>query len=129
MRSFGWHARIECAGQVVGAGFLVTPDKVLTCAHVVHGSAEAAVTVSFPQLPAAPPVPARVVVHGGWSGGVTDAGDMAVLELDYPVSLARPPSRRPGPSAEVPPPNWSRTASRRGPTRVCSPPTVPCPAC
>lgn len=106
MQSSEWHARIECAGQVVGAGFLVTPDKVLTCAHVVHGSAGATVAVSFPQFPASPPVPARIVVHGGWSGGVTDAGDMAVLELDRPVSLAPaafapPGAERGSPSPEL----------------------------
>ncbi|MDX3579430.1 trypsin-like peptidase domain-containing protein [Streptomyces sp. FL07-04A] len=81
MNSAEWHARIECGGRVAGAGFLVTPRKVLTCAHVVDGAAPDALTVTFTELPGAPAVPARVVADGGWGGGATDLGDLAVLEL------------------------------------------------
>ncbi|MET9757787.1 trypsin-like peptidase domain-containing protein [Streptomyces sp. NPDC006372] len=88
MNSAEWHARIELRGQVVGAGFLVTPSTVLTCAHVVRHGEDLAVTLT--ELPGSPPVPARVVAHGGWSGGSTDLGDLAVLELDreMPVTPA-----------------------------------------
>ena len=50
MRGPTWHARIECGGMVLGAGFLVTPSTVLTCAHVVRDG-DAGITVSFPGRP------------------------------------------------------------------------------
>lgn len=83
-----WHARIEYDGKVAGAGFLVTRDKVLTCAHVVRGGDRAALTVTFPQRRGCAPVPARVVAHGGWAGHPTDPGDLAVLQLDREVAIA-----------------------------------------
>lgn len=88
MKSAEWHARIECAGQVVGAGFLVTPRKVLTCAHVVHEGSAEALTVTFTERPGSAPVPARLVADGGWAGGTTDLGDLAVLELAEEVPIA-----------------------------------------
>ncbi|MFH8284443.1 VMAP-C domain-containing protein [Streptomyces antibioticus] len=88
MRSAEWHARIESAGRVVGAGFLVTPRKVLTCAHVVSQGPPDALTVTFPERPDCAAVPARVVADGGWRGGVTDPGDLAVLELDHDLPIA-----------------------------------------
>ncbi|GHF70361.1 VMAP-C domain-containing protein [Streptomyces griseosporeus] len=81
-----WHARIECGGRIAGAGFLVTPDTVLTCAHVALG--RDAPTVTFTEGVGCPTVPARVVAHGGWAGGATDLGDLAVLRLAEPVPLA-----------------------------------------
>ncbi|SDO92340.1 Trypsin-like peptidase domain-containing protein [Streptomyces sp. cf386] len=86
-----WHARIECGGTVSGAGFLVTPDKVLTCAHVIENSDLAPVTVTFPQRPGDAPVAARVVAHGGWDGRVSELGDLAVLELDREVPITPAP--------------------------------------
>ncbi|MGW7507415.1 VMAP-C domain-containing protein [Streptomyces massasporeus] len=86
MNSAEWHARIELRGRVAGAGFLVTPSTVLTCAHVVGDGEDLAVT--FTERPGTPAVPARVVAHGGWSGGVTDPGDLAVLELDREMPMA-----------------------------------------
>ncbi|WP_369169128.1 trypsin-like peptidase domain-containing protein [Streptomyces sp. R28] len=83
-----WHARIECGGRVSGAGFLVAPDKVLTCAHVVENSDVGPVTVTFPQRPGDAPVAARVVAHGGWDGRVHELGDLAVLELDREPAIA-----------------------------------------
>ncbi|MGW0498510.1 trypsin-like peptidase domain-containing protein [Streptomyces sp. NPDC003007] len=80
------HARVELRGRVAGAGFLVTPNTVLTCAHVVADGEDLAVT--FTERPGTPPVPARVVAHGGWSGGVTDPGDLAVLRLDREMPIA-----------------------------------------
>ncbi|MFF6912689.1 trypsin-like peptidase domain-containing protein [Streptomyces sp. NPDC012466] len=86
LNSAEWHARIELRGRVTGAGFLVTPNTVLTCAHVVADGEDLAVT--FTERPGTPPVPARVVAHGGWSGGVTDPGDLAVLRLDREMPIA-----------------------------------------
>ncbi|WP_097222959.1 MULTISPECIES: VMAP-C domain-containing protein [unclassified Streptomyces] len=86
MNSAEWHARIELRGRVAGAGFLVTPRTVLTCAHVVGDGED--LTVTFTERPGTPAVPARVVAHGGWSGGVTDPGDLAVLELDREMPMA-----------------------------------------
>ncbi|MDH6215489.1 hypothetical protein M2283_002793 [Streptomyces pseudovenezuelae] len=83
-----WQARVECGGRLAGAGFLVTSDKVLTCAHVVQDGDRAPVTVSFPQRPGAEPVPARVVAQGGWPGLRADRGDLAVLQLESEVAIA-----------------------------------------
>ena len=85
MSSTSWHARINC-GRDTGAGFLVTEQHVLTCAHVVAHSDKDPVVVSFAHGGEGE-VPARVVAHGGWDGRDTDPGDLAVLELDRPVSL------------------------------------------
>ncbi|MEU2924800.1 trypsin-like peptidase domain-containing protein [Streptomyces sp. NPDC007251] len=91
MTAASWHARIECRGMVAGAGFLVGPRTVLTCAHVVHHSEPGTLTVSFPNRPDVTAVPATLAVHGGWAGGATDPGDLAVLELSrqVPQSPAR----------------------------------------
>ncbi|MFD5479087.1 VMAP-C domain-containing protein [Streptomyces hawaiiensis] len=86
LNSAEWHARVELRGRVAGAGFLVTPSTVLTCAHVVGDGQDLA--VAFTERPGTPAVPARVVAHGGWAGGVTDPGDLAVLELDREVPIA-----------------------------------------
>jgi hypothetical protein len=84
-----WHARIVC-GKEVGAGFLVSARRVLTCAHVVRFGDTAQIAVTFPGRRDLGTVPASVAVHGGWRGGVTDPGDLAVLELarDVPVAPA-----------------------------------------
>ncbi|MEV0633890.1 trypsin-like peptidase domain-containing protein [Streptomyces sp. NPDC050619] len=86
MNSAAWHARIVC-GKEVGAGFLVSPRRVLTCAHVVRWSGTSAVTVTFPNSRELGPVTATVAVHGGWAGDAADPGDLAVLELDREVPL------------------------------------------
>ncbi|MFC7841696.1 trypsin-like peptidase domain-containing protein [Streptomyces sp. NPDC057382] len=96
-----WHARIELRGEVTGAGFLVTPSTVLTCAHVVGDGEDLAVV--FTELPGTEPVRARVVAHGGWAGGPTDPGDLAVLELDTEVPVA-PAALAPAGSAHGPAP-------------------------
>ncbi|CAM5473471.1 MULTISPECIES: trypsin-like peptidase domain-containing protein [Streptomyces] len=87
MRGAAWQARIAC-GDAVGAGFLVTGRRLLTCAHVVRWSDRAAVTVTFPHARELGALSASVVAHGGWAGGVTDPGDVVVLELDRDVPLA-----------------------------------------
>ncbi|MFI0192274.1 trypsin-like peptidase domain-containing protein [Streptomyces sp. NPDC017082] len=92
MGSAAWHARIAC-GDEVGAGFLVTGRRVLTCAHVVRCRDRAAVTVTFPHARELGELSATVVRHGGWAGEVTDPGDMAVLELDVADDLPLAPAR------------------------------------
>ncbi|MGQ4386594.1 phosphorylase family protein [Streptomyces sp. SAS_270] len=101
MGSVSWQARIHC-GRNTGAGILVSERLVLTCAHVVAGSPTEPLSVSFPfggslgkgglresgglGAPNAS-IPARVIAHGGWAGGNTDPGDLAILELDYAVAI------------------------------------------
>ncbi|MFI2431922.1 trypsin-like peptidase domain-containing protein [Streptomyces sp. NPDC018693] len=88
MKSAEWHARIEYAGAVAGAGFLVTPRTVLTCAHVVDEGPADALTVTFTERPDLPSLRARVVAHGGWAADApTDLGDLAVLELERAVPI------------------------------------------
>ncbi|MFJ8493528.1 trypsin-like peptidase domain-containing protein [Streptomyces sp. NPDC094038] len=98
MSGAAWHARIECGGAVSGAGFLVAPRTVLTCAHVVQDREWAPLTVSFPNRRDLGGLTATVAVHGGWAGGWTDPGDLAVLELDREVPLR--PARFAPPGAE-----------------------------
>ncbi|MFC8508392.1 trypsin-like peptidase domain-containing protein [Streptomyces sp. NPDC057411] len=90
------------SGRVVGAGFLVAPDTVATCAHVVAEAAgepgipeeppDGPVRLDFPLLPgreagerppAGPAVLAEVLV---WR----PAADVALLRLDAPVPGSRP---------------------------------------
>lgn len=78
-----WRVRIDRAGRVAGAGFLVTPDTVLTCAHVVRG--QGPLTVTFTEIHGRPGIPAKVIKHGGWADKPTDPGDVAVLRLAEPV--------------------------------------------
>jgi hypothetical protein len=75
-----WRARIDTAnGLVRGAGLLVAPKQVLTCAHVVDGLD--AVLVTFPGAPNAPAIPATVEWRGPWRRE-GDPGDIAIVELD-----------------------------------------------
>ncbi|MEU1388835.1 MULTISPECIES: serine protease [unclassified Nonomuraea] len=84
-------------GAVAGAGFLIAPDRALTCAHVVSGALGHAdgppppgawVTVELPFAGDHAPVRAHVEhwVHTAADG----SGDIAVLRLD-----AAPPGGRP----------------------------------
>lgn len=95
MSGTAWHARVEC-GPEVGAGFLVSGRHVLTCAHVVRRREVAPVVVSFPGRRELTGIPATVAVHGGWQGGPTDPGDLAVLELDREVPLTPAEFASPG---------------------------------
>jgi WD40 repeat protein len=84
----------SAAGEVIGAGFLVSADVVCTCAHVVAGalgvpgsSEEApgeAVDLDFPLLHGRPR--ARAVVVSWRHGGQ----DVALLRLEAAVEGARP---------------------------------------
>ncbi|MFD7977504.1 trypsin-like peptidase domain-containing protein [Streptomyces sp. NPDC059071] len=80
-----WHVRVEHAGEVLGAGFLVSADTVLTCAHVVQEVEH--VTLRFPGAQGLGELAARVAVRGPWGGRPTDVGDVAVLALDRPVAV------------------------------------------
>ncbi|MEU6085616.1 trypsin-like peptidase domain-containing protein [Streptomyces sp. NPDC047085] len=104
MRGGSWNARIESGGVVIGAGFLVTPSTVLTCAHVVRDGDGAPLTVSFPGHRDLAAVPASVAVHGGWAGGDTDPGDLAVLELDRQVPIGPAGFAPPGAEQGLPAP-------------------------
>ncbi|MEW2246151.1 trypsin-like peptidase domain-containing protein [Streptomyces sp. NPDC006975] len=97
MSGTAWHARVVC-GTEVGAGFLVSPRHVLTCAHVVRCADTDPVTVAFPNSRPLGELPAAVTVRGGWRGGPADPGDLAVLELTEDVALA--PARFAPPGAE-----------------------------
>ncbi|MFF4857643.1 trypsin-like peptidase domain-containing protein [Streptomyces rubiginosohelvolus] len=80
-----WHARVDHAGTVLGSAFLITPDTLLTCAHVVHHADE--ISVWFPAAQAVGSVPARVTARGAWGGSPSDSGDIALLTLDRPVGV------------------------------------------
>ncbi|AUG77023.1 hypothetical protein CFP65_2172 [Kitasatospora sp. MMS16-BH015] len=92
MRDVSWLARITTGGPTptTGAGVLVTDRWVLTCAHVVAGTARA--TVTLVNRPAFPPLGATVLRRGPWRGDGT--GDLAVLALDEPLpGYAAAPAR------------------------------------
>jgi len=77
-------------GQIAGAGSLVTPSHILTCAHVVERTmpAEAPtgpVLVTSGRSPGAEPVLGRVVA---WDA--SEDADVAVLEIPAPLPGAAP---------------------------------------
>ncbi|WP_326713135.1 trypsin-like peptidase domain-containing protein [Streptomyces sp. NBC_01474] len=102
MNSARRRARTEC-GRQIGAGFLVTGRKAVTCAHVIADGGAAPLTVTFPPAAGAVAVPARVVSHGGWGGRPTDPGDLAVLALDEDAPVD-PAAFAPGDAAFGEPP-------------------------
>ncbi|MUN39832.1 VMAP-C domain-containing protein [Actinomadura litoris] len=94
----GWVGRPE--GGRLGAAFLISPTRLLTCAHSVRGLAEARVGFSGA---AGAGERAKVIACGDWNAP-GDLGDVAVLELEAPVQ------RRP---ARLAAPDDLRGASRR----------------
>ena len=95
---------LDDAGEPVGAGFLLGPDVVATCAHVVADATrtdpysaappEGAVRLDFPLLADGASRSARVA---RWLPIAADGtGDIAVLQLDAPAPLGArmPPLRR-----------------------------------
>jgi NTP-dependent ternary conflict system VMAP-like protein/trypsin-like peptidase len=82
-----WPVRVfDAADPDSGAaGFLVTPDAVMTCAHVVAGMTDP--TVRFAAATGLEDQPARVIARGEWRPGGDDHGDVAVLALPRPVRL------------------------------------------
>lgn len=87
-----WAARIRRAdGKIAGTGILLSPDRVLTCAHVVAEGER--VTAEFVGAPGrvVPCVPARVL-SGAYRPETRDAdgdpsGDVALLGLDRPMPV------------------------------------------
>ncbi|CCH29949.1 hypothetical protein ABZ816_32230 [Actinosynnema sp. NPDC047251] len=95
--------RVRVGGEVVGAGFLVTPSLAVTCAHVAASDATAphppadAVVVEFPLL-GADVVPARIVA---WQplcrdGAAFPAGGMPERVGDVEGGRIYPRPGRPG---------------------------------
>lgn len=93
------------SGQIAGAGCLVLPRTVLTCAHVVEKALGRqypksrpvdAVLIDFPHCSDIKPVKATVA-KDGWFPVDRERGDVAVLELhaDPPPDSRQPPLRRP----------------------------------
>lgn len=94
-----WHWRAwvgHPSGGKLGAAFLVTETRLLTCAHTVHGMDGA--HVGFPGH--LEDLPAKVVRRGGWRRA-GDPGDVAVLELSAPVPLPPAPLAAPGRAREL----------------------------
>ena len=90
-----WTVRIrDAAGAVVGAGLLLAPDTVLTCAHVVPDGADC--TVELPGGPGDEPVALPASVSpGAFVPPATDdvgdpSGDVALLHLGQTPSHPRP---------------------------------------
>ncbi|MFE9771734.1 tetratricopeptide repeat protein [Streptomyces sp. NPDC005931] len=91
----------------VGAGLLVTPRQVLTCAHVVRpGTAPGVPTdpvyVQFQFARHHDPIAATVVPEGWHPAGGHDTGDIAVLELAGPA----PAGAAPAPLRTTDPGTW-----------------------
>ncbi|MGY3676499.1 nSTAND1 domain-containing NTPase [Streptomyces sp. TE33382] len=93
----------RAVGPVAGAGFLVTPDIVCTCAHVVADAlglprdTESAPTdvvrLEFPLLRDVDgriPAVSATVVSWQPTREEDDSGDVALLRLHHPVAGARP---------------------------------------
>ncbi|MEJ2853423.1 MULTISPECIES: nSTAND1 domain-containing NTPase [unclassified Saccharothrix] len=80
--------RVRHGGGVVGAGFLVAADLVVTCAHVIPDP-DLPVTLDFPLLPGRPEVVGEVV---RWVGVAEDGGgDVAVVRVVAPGGAAAVP--------------------------------------
>ncbi|WP_431933287.1 trypsin-like peptidase domain-containing protein [Nonomuraea jabiensis] len=89
-----WRARIDEVGagarQTLGAGLLVSPNLVLTCAHVVRDKQE--VRVAFLQAGRQDLLDLSATVHmrGRWRS-TGNEGDVAVLKLEHEVDI--PPAQ------------------------------------
>jgi vWA-MoxR associated protein C-terminal domain/Trypsin-like peptidase domain len=105
MNGMAWRARIDDAegkgAEILGAGFLVTPTQVLTCAHVVEGRDR--VSVTFPGAVGGSDLPAAVRRLTGW-GQPGDRGDVALVELDDPAPAGVEPCAFAPPDALQPQP-------------------------
>ncbi|NVI86676.1 hypothetical protein [Actinomadura sp. BRA 177] len=109
MDDWQWRAWVgHPSGGKLGAAFLVTETRLLTCAHTVHGLDEA--RVGFPGL--LEDLPVKVVRRGGWQR-LGDLGDVAVLELAAPIQV--PPAQLAGPDQAR---DLAADFRRPGPPRV-----------
>lgn len=91
MDEWHWRARIDTDTDrpaVLGAGFLIDSQRVLTCAHVVSGFTH--IRVSFPGGPEG--LRAAVVPLTRWTQ-LGDHGDIALVQLEAPTSVS--PARFP----------------------------------
>jgi vWA-MoxR associated protein C-terminal domain/Trypsin-like peptidase domain len=80
----GCVVRVE--GEQVGTGFLIGPDLVVTCSHVVGGRDE--VHLAFPLEPGQPERGSTVIFRGVVGPGeVSGLNDMAVLKLTEPIDI------------------------------------------
>src|SRR5580658_7280913 len=98
----GWLRAHATADDLAGCAFLIGPDVVLTCAHVI--GAHLGLTKPVPKEPPADPITIRfealqaeVTGHvrpGGWFGNERPApgelSDIAVVCLDKPVEAISP---------------------------------------
>jgi hypothetical protein len=95
--SAGWRARIrDSGGRIYGAGVLVAPDLVVTCAHVVARALQTSPNGSRPLAPVTVDFPtatqfgtcSATVIEDGWLAMADDyVGDIAMLRLAEPKSL------------------------------------------
>ena len=84
-----WMVRIvDAGGDVHGAGMLVAPDRVLTCAHVLP----AVPMIQFADPPGGPRIPATV--HFLERSGESQRGDIALLALEPQPDRATATLRR-----------------------------------
>lgn len=96
---------MDLAGEAVGSGFLIGPDLVATCAHVVADAADGdpsasappqvALTLDFPVLTGGA-AQRRATVHRWVPIGDDGTGDVALLRLDAaaPQGAVMSPVRR-----------------------------------
>jgi hypothetical protein len=86
MDDWQWRVRIDAdtdPPSTLGAGFLIDPQRVLTCAHLVIGLTS--VRVSLPGGPVG--LRAVVVPLTGWAQ-LGDHGDIALLRLEAPAAVS-----------------------------------------
>lgn len=83
--------------------------------------------MSFPNRAELGVVAATVAVHGGWRGGDTDPGDVAVPELEREVPLAPAVFASPGAERDIPSPELVAYGFPGATTRAPSRCTVRCP--
>ncbi|WP_328768416.1 S1 family peptidase [Streptomyces sp. NBC_00286] len=92
-----WRLRLrrgDASGPVCGAGVLIDPDLVMTCAHVVTDRNDV-MWVEFAENREIEPVAARVAKDGWLPGPDGQGEDVALLRLESPRPQARPATLEP----------------------------------